>query len=290
MPDFFMNPDEAKTLAWIYSNKFITTRLFHLKFRPNHSFQTACNDLNRLSIEKGFLKRKSAFKNADSFYYCTRGTIQRLKDLGLVLTSPKVRAPHTNEFSKEHDKRLLQMRMKFEEDPTLPGLTWLSEYEMKIGYRMEWRKLLNQGRGHELKDVRLVKEKNRVPDGFFDVTLNSKPWSFVFEYEHSEYSRWKIDTVFERLQESYRHPIKLVVAKKASRVQFLQKAFGTRVKDEQERAAWWFTDFETFMARPFLYIPWVDLDDYHPALVAPNLGKKSYPKDNSQGKQEDLGL
>lgn len=269
MPELIMTSEEAQLLAWIHSNKFITTKLFHKKFRPTFSFQTACNDLNRLATEKKFLKRVSTHSNADSFYFCTRATIHRLKDLGLILTSPAIRAPHQNTFEKEHDKRVIEMRILFENNPDLQDLVWLTDYEIRIGYRMEWRMELSAGRGLELKNVTLHKETKRGPDAYFTVTIQGKPWSFILEYEHAAYSRTRLREVVTRLTRDYDKPIKLIVTEKPGRVPFLIEAIGNLIRDEADRAAWWICDYKQVISLPFLQIPWIDLDDYHPALVKP---------------------
>ena len=269
MHDFNLTPEEAKTLAWIHSNKFITTKLFHKKFVPENNFKTACNHLDRLAKEKGLLKRVSAHQNADSFYFCTRGTIHRLRDMGLVLTAPQIRAPHESTFNKEHDKRVLEIRILFENDSQIKNLIWLSDYEMQIGYKMEWKKTLMAGKGSELKNVRLYKDEEKVPDGHFEANLKGKDWEFILEYEHSEYGKEKLNRVVRRIFKSYSKPIKLIVTKKASRTRVLMGKISQKIKDPQERAAWWFSDYEKVTSLPFLNVPWVDLDDFHPALIEP---------------------
>lgn len=290
MTDLFMSPDEAKTLAWIHSNKFITTKLFHRKFRPSFSFQTACNDLNSLSEEKGFLKAVKAHRNADSFYFCTRGTIHRLKEMGLILTAPEIRAPHLNTYEKEHDKRIVEMRVHIEEDEGLKNLVWLTDYEMRIGYRLEWRKALNEGRGADLKNVRLRKEIHRVPDAFFEAEINGKPWPFILEYEHSPYSKEKLNSVVHRLIRNFNSGIKLIVAPSPQRAQFLLEKIGEKIIDPTDRAAWWFCDYEKVLALPFLQTPWVDLDDYYPAMIKPAVKPKSSPVVNKAETQQKLKL
>ena len=271
MPDFPMTPDEAQVLAWIHSNKFITTKLYAKKFRPTFSFQTACNDLNQMALEKKFLKRVTAHSNADSFYFCTRATIHRLKDLGLILTSPEIRAPHQNTYEKEHDKRIIEIRILFENSPDLKNLIWLSDYEMRIGYQLEWRKALSEGRGQELKVVKLRIETKRGPDACIEASIYSKDWSFILEYEHSPYSKERLKQVVNRLMTDYEKPIKLIITEKPARVPFLMEKIGAMIHDENDRAAWWFSDYKTVTSLPFLKVPWIDLDDYHPALITPIL-------------------
>jgi hypothetical protein len=118
-------------LAYIHSNKFITTKLFHQKFHPKHSLWTACIHLNRL-VEKGLVLRFRNLPNEDSFYCLTRPSLRHLSGLARILISPEVRSPRINLFEREHDKRVLATRIQIEEAGGLEGLTWLSDYEMHI--------------------------------------------------------------------------------------------------------------------------------------------------------------
>src|ERR1019366_334322 len=61
-----LEPRDVDTLAYIHSNKFITTKLFHQKFHPHHSLWTACLHLNRLA-ERGLVLRARNLPNEDSF-------------------------------------------------------------------------------------------------------------------------------------------------------------------------------------------------------------------------------
>ncbi len=269
MPDIIMNPEDASLLSWIHSNKFVTTKLFHKKFRAGNSFQTACNDLESLSVEKKYLKPVKVHKNADSFYFLTRRAVHQLKDLGLILTPPKIRAPHQNTYEKDHDKKVIEIRIGLEKDPNLKNLIWLSDYEVRIGYKMDWKKALIEGRGKELKNVRLNYEGARKADGHFLTTIKDKDWEFILEYERSPYSKRKVGEVVSRILEFHSRPVKLIVAKNALRSEFLRESVGDLITDPQDRASWWFSDFTTVTSLPFLETPWVDLDDFHPALIKP---------------------
>ena len=264
-----MNPEDASLLSWIHSNKFVTTKLFHKKFRAGNSFQTACNDLEILSENKKLLKRVTARNNADSFYFLTRRAVHQLKDLGLILTPPKIRAPHQNIFEKDHDKKVIEIRIGLEKDPNLKNLIWLSDYEVRIGYKMDWKKALIEGRGKELKNVRLNYEGARKADGHFLTSIKNKEWEFILEYERSPYSTKVVGDVVSRILKYHSSPVKLIVAITAQRSEFLREKIGNLIKDPQDRASWWFSDFKTVTSLPFLETPWVDLDDFHPALIKP---------------------
>jgi len=126
-----LDPRDVDILAYIHSNKFITTKLFHQKFHPKHSLWTACIHLNRL-VEKGLVLRFRNLPNEDSFYCLTRPSLRHLSGLARILISPEVRSPRINLFEREHDKRVLATRIQIEEAGGLEGLTWLADYEMHI--------------------------------------------------------------------------------------------------------------------------------------------------------------
>ena len=53
-PALEMDPVDVTALAYIHSNKFITTKLFHKKFHPDQSYVTACVRLRGL-VSRGLL-------------------------------------------------------------------------------------------------------------------------------------------------------------------------------------------------------------------------------------------
>lgn len=269
MNDFFMTDEEARVLAWIHSNKFITTKLFQKKFKKGKSFVAAFNALEILAKAKGFLKPIKTSRNSDSFFFCTRGTLSKLKDAGLILTSPSVRAPKMNTFEKEHDKRIIEFRIQVEQSEGLDDLVWLSDYEMRIGYKLEWKEILKNQDGNKIQNVRLFPARNtvKIPDGQFTATVDGEHWKFVLEYEHMQYPASTLNGKVHELWSTYTGAIKLIVVKDESRIKFWLKSLQDKFIDPEEKASWWFTHYKATVGRPFLEIPWIDLEEYHPRLL-----------------------
>jgi hypothetical protein len=292
MSDLFLNDEETKILYWIHSNKFITTKLFHLKFMPNNTFRGACKAMERL-VDKNLLKRSQAHIHADSFYTLHRATIRRLKEAGVILTAPEIRAPHMNVFEKEHDKRVVEMRIHIERSPGLEYLCWLTDYEMRIGLHFDWKKLLDTGRGHELKGTRLQKSLKRVPDGYFEAEIKGKLRRFILEYEHSPYSNERINSMIQRVYGHFPNAIKLVVTKDQARLFTLREKLAERITDPLERASWVFSSYNKVTSLPFLKVPWLDLDRYYLAFLdedaAPVLNQANpppHPGPSAQGRED----
>jgi len=289
MADLFLNDDETKVLAWIHSNKFITTKLFHRKFMAANTFRAACKALDKYA-DRNLLKRHKAHIHADSFYSLHRTTIHRLKDAGAILTAPAIRQAHVNTYEKEHDKRVIEMRIAIEESQGLEGLCWLTDYEMRIGLQYDWKKLLEEGRGSEVKAVRLQKSLKRVPDGYFEATIKGKKRRFILEYEHSPYSNERITSMIQRVYGNFPDAIKLVVTATQERLYGLKDKLSDRVTDPVERASWVFAPYEKVASLPFLKTPWVDLDRYYLSFLdeearqgAPKVPKSELHKKVTQG-------
>jgi hypothetical protein len=267
-----LDPRDVDTLTYIHSNKFITTNLFHRKFHPNHSLWTACLHLNRM-VERGLVLRSRKLPNEDSFYCLTRPALKHLAGLARILTSHEIRSPHINLFEREHDKRVLAMRIQIEEAGGLEGLTWLSDYEMRCGLKMAWKKALCQGRGWDLAGAKLHRVHDRTPDGYFEATLEGKAYGFVLEYEHTSYNRDKMTAMVLNLDRDFPTAYRLVVSRdKAHAVRMLEGLETFLKGDPRRRGLWGFSFFEKVTRIPFRQVPWVNLDgEYLPFVKDPIL-------------------
>ncbi len=275
-PRMDLEARDIETLAYIHSNKFITTKLFHLKFHPNQSYVTACTKLRSL-VAKGLLLKTQALPNEDTFYYLSRPALKCLSGLARVLASPELRSPHINPFEREHDKRVLALRIQVEVDGGWQGLTWLSDYEMRCGLKMEWKRALEEGRGWDLAGAKLRRVHHRTPDGFFEGTLDGTPYAFALEYEHSAYNRDKMVAMVLNLTRDFPEAFKLVVSRdKARALRMAEGLDGLIRSDLRERARWAFSFFDKVMSLPFTRVPWVSLDgEYLPFVKDPILNSVS---------------
>ena len=104
-----LEPRDLDILAYIQSNKFITTKLYHRKFHACQSYKTETLHLRALE-SKGLLLKTRKFLNDDAYFCLTRPALHQLSGLARILISPEVRSPHINTFEREHDRRLLEMR------------------------------------------------------------------------------------------------------------------------------------------------------------------------------------
>ena len=271
-------------LAYIHSNKFITTNLFQLKFHPNHSLWTACLHLNRL-VDKGLVLRSRNLPNEDSFYCLTRTALKHLSGLARILISPEVRSPHINLFEREHDKRVLAMRIQIEEAGGLEGLTWLSDYEMRCGLRMEWKKALTQGRGWDLAGAKLHRVHDRTPDGYFEATVDGKVFGFALEYEHTAYNRDKMVGMVLNLTRDFPRAFRLVVSRDKAHALRMLAGLETFLKsDPRNKGLWGFSFYEKVTRLPFQRVPWINMDgEYLPFVKDPIL--KTNPAGDDQARQ-----
>ena len=267
-----LEPKDVETLIYIHSNKFITTKLFHRKFHPHHSYWTACLHLKRL-MEKGLLLKTRNLPNEDTFYCLTRPAMRHLSELARILISPEVRSPHINPFEREHDKRVLTMRIQIEQAGGLEGLTWLSDYEMRCGLRLDWKKALAEGRGWALAGQRLHRVHNRTPDGYFEGSLAGKGFAFALEYEHTSYNREKMTAMVLNLTRDFPHSFRLVVSRDKAHALRMIEGLETFLKgDPRNRDLWGFSFFEKVVRLPFIRVPWINMmGEYLPFVKDPIL-------------------
>ncbi len=279
-----LEPRDVKILAYIHSNKFITTRLFHQKFHPHQTFWTACLHLKRL-MEKGLLLKSRNLPNEDGFYCLTRPALRHLAGIGRILISPEVRSPHINLFEREHDKRVLAIRIQVEEAGNLLGLTWLSDYEMRCGLRMDWKRALDEGRAWDLAGAKLHRVHQRTPDGYFEGNLEDRAYGFVLEYEHTAYNRDKMAAMVLNLTRDFPKAFRLVVSRDKAHAVRMANGLETFLKgDPRSRELWAFSFFEKVAHLPFVRVPWVRLDgEYLPFVKDPIL--KSAPVNDLAGNQ-----
>ena len=267
-----LDPKDVETLAYIHSNKFITTKLFHKKFHSHHSYWTACLHLKRLT-EKGVLLKIRTLPNEDAFYCLTRPALRHLSELVRILISPEVRSPHINPFEREHDKRVLAMRIQIEDAGGLEGLTWLSDYEMRCGLRLDWKKGLAEGRGLALARERLHRVHRRTPDGYFEGSIAGKGFAFALEYEHTSYNREKMTAMVLNLTRDFPGAFRLVVSRDKDHAVRMIEGLEPYLKgDPRNRDLWGFSFFSKVINLPFTRVPWVNLTgDYLPFVKDPIL-------------------
>ncbi|HVZ79494.1 MAG TPA: hypothetical protein VHE12_01690 [bacterium] len=278
-----LDPCDVETLSYIQSNKFITTKLFHRKFHPQHSHVTAWSHLRGL-VERGLLLKTQNLPNEDTYYCLTRPALNHLSKIARILISQEVRSPHINPFEREHDKRVLSMRVQIEQEGGLEGLIWLSDYEMRCGLRMGWKKDLEAGRGWDLAGTRLRRVHHRTPDGYFEGTLEGRTQAFVLEYEHTPYNRDKMVNMVLNLNRDFPAAYRLVVSRDKAHALRMLEGLATFLKgDPRNLDLWGFSFFEKVDRHPFVRVPWVDLEgDYLPFVKDPIL--KATPA--TEGPQE----
>jgi len=271
-PETALEPRDLDILAYIHSNKFITTRLFHRKFHPAQCYTTACVHLRGL-VSRGWLLKTQNLPNDDTFYYLSRPALKSLSDLARILTSKEIRSPHINPFEREHDKRVIQMRIHWEEEKALEGLVWLSDYEMRCGLKMSWKKAMEEGRGWDLAGTKLQRLNRRTPDGYFQAVLEGQRCAFVLEYEHSPYNRDQMTALVLNLDRDFPEACRLIVSQNKAQAIRLVQGLSTFLKhDPRNRTLWAFTFFEKAANLPFRRVPWVNLEwEYLPFVKDPIL-------------------
>jgi len=274
--DLELNPDDIEILAYIHANKFITTKLFHKKFLPNRYYTTACRHLTRME-KAGLILGTRKFINADTYYYLTRPALHQLYSLARILVSHEVRSPHINVFEREHDKRVLEMRIQIEADPSLTDLTWLSDHEMRCGVRMEWKKVLEQGQGFGLEKIKLHRFYKRTPDGYFETLIQGTPYAFVLEYEHTPYNREKMVGMILNLTRDFPATYRLIVSRDYGHAVRMVEGLSSYLKnDTRARSLWAFSFYEKVTTLPFTRVPWATLEGkYLPFVTAPIPSKAS---------------
>jgi hypothetical protein len=267
-----LEPKDVEVLAYVHSNKFITTRLFHRKFHPAQCYTTACVHL-RAFVSRGLLLKTQNLPNDDTYFCLTRPALRHLSGLARILTSPEIRSPHINPFEREHDKRVLSIRLQIEGEGGLDGLTWLSDYEMRCGLRMDWKKALEEGRGWDLAGAKLHRVHHRTPDGYFEASLDGRDLAFVLEYEHSAYNRDKMTGMVLNLNRDFPEAFRLVVSRDKAHAVRMMNGLETFLRgDIRDRALWGFSFFEKVDRLPFIRVPWAKLDGgYLPFVKDPIL-------------------
>ena len=267
-----LEPRDVDTLAYIHSNKFITTRLFHRKFHFHQSYVTACTRLRALEA-RGLVLKVRKFQNDDTYFYLTRPALRQLSGLARILTSPQIRSPHINPFEREHDKRVICMRVQIEQAGDLNNLTWLSDYEMRCGLRLDWKKALAEGQGWALAGAKLHRVNHRTPDGYFKGEIEGKGYAFVLEYEHSAYNREKMAAMILNLTRDFPNAFRLVVSRDKAHALRMLEGLTTFLKgDPRNRNLWGFSFFEKVDRLPFIRVPWIDMEgNYLPFVKDPIL-------------------
>jgi hypothetical protein len=267
-----LEPEDIEVLAYIQSNKFITTRLFNQKFLPGKSYVTAGAHLRGL-MKRGLLLRTQRYPNDDIYYYLTRPALHQLYALARILISHEVRSPHINTNEREHDKRVLEMRIRIESSPALTSLTWLSDHEMRCGLRMDWKKALQEGRGWDLSKAKLHRCHKRTPDGYFEATIEGQAKGFVLEYEHTPYNRAKMTAMVLNLNRDFPGAFKLIVSRDWEHaVRMVEGLSGYLKANPRELPLWAFSYFEKVVTVPFTRVTWATLEGkYLPFVKDPVL-------------------
>jgi hypothetical protein len=224
-------------------------------------------------VKRGLLARYKNFPNEDSLYSLTRPALKYLAGIGRILISPEIRSPHINPFEREHDKRVMTMRVQIEQEGGLKGLTWLSDYEMRCGLKMEWKRALAEGRGWALAGEKLRRIHHRTPDGYFEAEIDGKPFALVLEYEHSSYNRDKMTGMILNLTRDFPKAYRLIVSRDRDHAIRMMNGLEMFLRsDLRERALWAFSFFDKVDRLPFVRVPWATLDGgYLPFVKDPIL-------------------
>ena len=278
-----LEPKDLEILAYIHSNKFITAKLYQRKFHSHQTYKTATLHLRALE-GRGLLLRARKFLNDDAYFYLSRPAIHQLSSLARILTSPEIRSPHINPFEREHDKRVMTMRVQIEQEGGLEGLTWLSDYEMRCGLKMDWKKALAEGRGWALAGGKLHRIHHRTPDGYFEGTIEGRACAFVLEYEHSSYNRDKMTGMVLNLTRDFPYCFRLVVSRDKAHAIRMMNGLETFLRaDLQDRVLWGFSFFEKVDRLPFVRVPWATLDGGYLPFVKDPILKAAPPAGIQQG-------
>lgn len=272
-----LTPRDMEALAYIHSNKFITTKLFQRKFHPHQSHVTAWTRLKGL-LERGLILKTQNLPNEDTYYYLSRPALAHLSKTAQILVSPEIRSAHINTFEREHDKRVLTMRIQIENEGGLEGLTWLSDYEMRCGLKMSWKRALETGRGWDLAGAKLHRVHQRTPDGFFVGKLAGRDYAFVLEYEHTPYNRDKMTALVLNLTRDFPTALRLIVSRDKDHAVRLAHGLESFLKgDASSLPLWGFSFYEKVTSLPFTRVPWVTLKGGYlpfvkdPILTTPSL-------------------
>jgi|SRR5665213_3124941 len=267
-----LEPRDLDILAYIQSNKFITTKLYHQKFHSHQSYKTATLHIRGL-VSRGLLLKTRKFLNDDAYFCLARPALHQLSALARILISPEVRSPHINPFEREHDKRVLEMRIQIEEAGGLERLVWLSDYEMRCGLKMTWKRALTENRGWDLAGAKLHRVHHRTPDGYFEAALDGRVYAFVLEYEHTPYNREKMTAMVLNLTRDFPGAFRLVVSRDKKHTLRMMEGLETYLKsDSRTRSLWGFSFFEKVTHTPFIRVPWANMDgDYLPFVKDPIL-------------------
>jgi hypothetical protein len=177
-----------------------------------------------------------------------------------ILISPEIRSAHINPFEREHDKRVLAMRIQIEEKGGFKNLTWLSDYEMRCGLRMNWKRALMEGRGWDLTGAKLHRVYSRTPDGYFGGEIAGDLISFVLEYEHSPYNRKKMSDMVLNLTRMFPEVYRLIVSRDRAHTIRMMNGLETFIKNDfRYKDLWGFSFYEKVERYPFIRVPWAKL-------------------------------
>ena len=277
-----LDPRDTEALAYIHSNKFITTKLFQRKFHPHQSHVTAWTRLKGL-LERGLILKTQNLPNEDTYYFLSRPALAFLSKTARILVSPEIRSAHINTFEREHDKRVLAMRIQIENEGGLENLTWLSDYEMRCGLKMVWKRALESGKGWDLAGAKLHRVHQRTPDGFFTGRLAGKDYAFVLEYEHTPYNRDKMTALVLNLTRDFPTAFRLIVSRDKDHAVRLAHGLESFLKgDAQALPLWGFSFYEKVVRLPFCRVPWVTLKGGYLPFVKDPLLTTPGPEDGQE--------
>ncbi len=175
------------------------------------------------------------------------------------------------------------MRIQIEREGGLEGLTWLSDYEMRCGLRMDWKMDLEAGRGWDLAGTRLRRVHYRTPDGFFVGTLEGRTQAFVLEYEHTAYNREKMVGMVLNLTRDFPGAFRLVVSRDKPHALRMLEGLGTFLRnDPRNQNLWGFSFFEKVDRLPFIRVPWVNLEGGYLPFVKDPILRAIKPEEGPQ--------
>ncbi len=248
--------EETGHLAWIHSNKFTTSEIFHRKFVHPKTYRMACHILRNIYLERGLLDVTKAESSTfqDSMYFLTTKALQCLDAQGRILVRNTKFPVRVNPHERDHDLKVQFIRVAFEANPGLGRVFWVSDFEMRSGITPAVKKAFLGGE-LDKAEWRSSWEGNqersrRTPDGYFEADLDGKRYGFTFEFENVQNPEAKIEKMLGYLEESFPKALRLVVSENPKNAARMIRLLRARI-GEQDRHRWFVSDYDKAVALSF---------------------------------------
>src|ERR1035441_3341913 len=132
LPGPRLKQHDLERLAYIHSNKFITLSNFKRKFLPGKTDMAAWLQLEKfIKCDPPFLERILNRRFQEKYYILKGPALRLLDQKNMILVRDPNKQVKLRGQDYDHDIRVINLRVSFEENPELKNIFWVSDHELR---------------------------------------------------------------------------------------------------------------------------------------------------------------